>query len=198
MNNFEYDDLYYEAVSCKLSSENEIWHGKPNKICFILNTILGPGSLFLMIFSILLLKINLNNNFKESKLVAINILVVIIYFLIVFFALKDRNRYFYMITDQALYIYTTTPSINADAESLIKALNNRHFERIHLNNLIYYKISKSLYDNIFKTGTIKIKYSNNNREIDEEISNIKDCDMVFNLIKYKNNELTTNLKLRKE
>lgn len=180
-----------ELKSLINDNENIFWEGKPNKKCFIFESIFNPLMLLAIVWGLFDFGILGTTIFSYQES---NFLLFIIPFLLihlmpvwmylggVIFSVKKYKNTYYIVTDKSIYI---------SSGIFVKSFNTKPFaEMSHIN------LHRGIFDQIFNVGDIICttdQHDNNGKTVTINITSTSDYTKVYNIIKKLQQDIYTDI-----
>lgn len=177
----------------KLVNENEkiLYEGKPNKKCFIFESIFNPLMPFALLWGIIDFSIlggalffsgDSNIEFFIIPFMLLHLMPVWIYLGGVLFTIRKYRNTYYIVTDTGIYVSGGVFS---------KTYNHKPFAE-----LSHVDLHRGVFDQMFNVGDIIItssQFSNNNTNASISICSISNYIDVYNLVKKLQKDIYTDV-----
>ncbi len=178
----------------KLVGDNEkiLYEGKPNKKCFVFESIFNPLLPFAVLWAIIdfgILGVSIFSSDVPNEMLFFIIPFMLLHLMPVWLYLggilltfkRYRNTY-YIVTDNAIYVSGGTFS---------KTFNSKPFAE-----LSHIDLHRGIFDQMFNVGDIistSSQFSNNNTNASISINSISDYMAVYNLVKKLQKDIYTDV-----
>lgn len=171
--------------------EKILYEGKPNKKCYIFESIFNPMMPFAILWAIidfgvlggtLLMSEEKQMLFFIIPFMLIHLMPVWIYLGGIFLTLKKYNNTYYIVTDNGIYV---------SGGAFSKTYNHKPFAE-----LSHVDLHRGIFDQMFNVGdiiTTSSHYTSNNRRASISIASISNYIEVYNLVKKLQKDIYTDI-----
>lgn len=175
-----------ELKSMVGADENILYEGKPNKKCFLFESIFNPLLPVAIIWAVIDLGF-LGVGIRSAQLVMIpfmlfHMMPVWIYLVGVLFSFRRYKNTYYIVTDQAVYVSSGIFTMNLEAKSFAE------LSRVNLH--------RGIFDQLFQVGDIQIttnQLTKKNTPALLNINSISNYTEVYQLVKKLQKDIYTDI-----
>lgn len=167
-----------ELLSLIGKDETTLWEGKPNKKCFIIESIFNPFLLIALVWGIIdfsIIKAELSGGAFDALMLVFflfHLMPVWIYLFGILFTIRRYKNLYYIVTDAAVYIS--------------RGVFVRHYDHKPLAELSHINLHRGIFDQWLNVGDVVIstnQLGRNNVPVTMNIIDIDNYTEVYNLIK---------------
>lgn len=179
-----------ELRSLVSSGEKILYEGKPNKKCFIFESIFNPMMPFAILWGIIdfgilggtLMSEESNMLFFLIPFMLLHLMPVWIYLGGIFLTFRRYRNTYYIVTDNGIYV---------SGGAFTKSFNHKPFAE-----LSHVDLHRGVFDQMFNVGdvvTTSSHFTNNNKSASIRIASISDYTEVYSLVKKLQKDIYTDV-----